>query len=530
MAAGRGGETWWSLPHGGTTGYPIRVVEARVRAREHRHVAATEPFTAPPSPWPTPRRGVHVGRRLHLQRTPSGYALVVDVPGVVAAALDPASTAAPSDEARAAGATQENVGFAVVVRNRRFMSLWFAQIGSQLAANMALYALTLVAFALGGASSTAVSLLFLAFLAPAVLLSAPAGVFVDRFDRRTILLVTNLVRAVAFTLIVVFADQLPFMYLLVIITATATTFFIPAEAAMIPRVAPQEQLLVANGLFTFTLQAAFAAGFAVLGPLVVNIAGPMPTIAIAAVLYLVSAALCLPLPSAKPDRAIARRSARAEFAEGLSLARRDPKVRWPLILLGFTASLIGVVGVLGPQVAVQQLGLSEQEFVLLVLPMAGGLVLGIALMGPLAKRLSHRRLAELGLGGLALGLLVLALLRPAADLLAGVPRAQLMIAMPVAVMMGAAYALIAVPAQTSLQEALPDAVRGRVFAVLNLLINAASAIPIVIVGPAADLVGVPVVIAACAVGTVTVGVASWFSPKATAVASEPGPARQAVPG
>jgi predicted MFS family arabinose efflux permease len=288
---------------------------------------------------------------------------------------------------------------------------------------------------------------------------------------------------------------------------------------MIPRVAPQEQLLVANGLFTFTLQAAFAAGFAVLGPLVVNIAGPMPTIAIAAVLYLVAAALCLPLPSAKPEAGVVRRSARAEFAEGLSLARRDPKVRWPLILLGFTASLIGVVGVLGPQVAVQQLGLSEQEFVLLVLPMAGGLVLGIAVIGALAKHLSHRRLAEIGLAGLAVGLLLLAFLRPLSDLVAGVPRAQLMIAMPVAVMMGAAYAMIAVPAQTSLQEALPDAVRGRVFAVLNLLINAASAIPIVIVGPAADMVGVPVVVGACAVGTVAIGLASWFSPQPDGVSA-----------
>ena len=89
---------------------------------------------------------------------------------------------------RAAGeAGEPNVGFATVMRNKRFVSLWFAQIGSLLAANMALYALTLVVFALSGDSSTAVSLLFLAFLGPAVLLSAPAGVFVDRFDRRTIL-------------------------------------------------------------------------------------------------------------------------------------------------------------------------------------------------------------------------------------------------------------------------------------------------------------------------------------------------------
>lgn len=476
-----------------------------------------------------------MGRRLHLASTPSGYALVVDLPGVVSAAsaasaaasaqavLASASTMAVSVRAPGASTSVEvpvaageagepNVGFVTVMRNKRFVSLWFAQIGSLLAANMALYALTLVVFTLSGESSTAVSLLFLAFLGPAVLLSAPAGVFVDRFDRRTILIVTNLVRAVAFGAIVIFGDQLPLTYLMIVIAAAATTFFIPAEAAMIPRVAPQEQLLVANGLFTFTLQAAFAAGFAVLGPLMVNISGTTVTIAAAAVLYLVAAVLCLPLPAAKPEVVVERRSARAEFAEGLDLARRDPKVRWPLLMLGFTASLIGVVGVLGPQVAVQQLGLTEQEFVLLVLPMAGGLVLGVAIMGALAKHLSHRRLNELGLVGLAVGLAMLAFLRPIADLLGNVERAPLIIAMPVAVAMGAAYAMVAVPAQTSLQEALPDAVRGRVFGVLNLFINAASALPILLVGPAADLMGVPMVIGACAVGTVAMGAASWFAP------------------
>ena len=55
-----------------------------------------------------------------------------------------------------------------------------------------------------------------------------------------------------------------------------------------------------------------------LGPLVVNLAGPAVTIGAAAVLYLVAAGLCLPLPSAKPEGNVARRSARAEFAEGLS--------------------------------------------------------------------------------------------------------------------------------------------------------------------------------------------------------------------
>lgn len=483
-------------------------------------MAISQSFPTFPASFPTPLAGVHVGRRLQVLRAPSGALVLVDP-----FRYPPARESEPLVIV-AEPAAVTSAGFRAVVRNRRFMSLWFAQIGSLLAANMALYALTLVAFANGG-SSASVSLLFLCFLAPAVLLSAPAGVVVDRFDRRTILVVTNLVRAGAFTAVVVVGGQLPLSYLLIIIAATATTFFIPAEAAMIPRVVPQDQLMPANGLFTFTLQAAFAVGFAVLGPLLVNVSGPSVTIGVAAILYLVAAALCWPLPSARTARTEVRPSARAEFVEGLRVVRHDPRVRWPLALLGLTASLIGVVGVLGPQIAVTQLGLSEQEFVLLVLPMAGGLVLGVAMMGVLARKLSHRRLAEVGLSGLVIALALLAFLRPIAELLGPIPNAQLIIAMPVAAMMGAAYALVAVPAQTSLQEALPDAIRGRVFAVLNLLINAASALPIVLVGPAADALGVPMVVGACAVATVGMLVASLVATDPDRVA---GSSMAPVPG
>ena len=54
---------------------------------------------------------------------------------------------------------------------------------------------------------------------------------------------------------------------------------------------------------------------------------------------------------------------------------------------------------------------------------------------------------------------------------------------------GIAYGLVAIPAQTQLQEDLPEDVRGRVFGVLNMLVSVASFLPIIIVGPIADLVG-----------------------------------------
>ena len=65
----------------------------------------------------------------------------------------------------------------------------------------------------------------------------------------------------------------------------------------------------------------------------------------------------------------------------------------------------------------------------------------------------------------------------------------LAIVVAIAFLAGIAYAIVAISAQTQLQEDLPPEVRGRVFGVLNMLISVASFLPIIIVGPIADLFG-----------------------------------------
>jgi MFS family permease len=64
---------------------------------------------------------------------------------------------------------------------------------------------------------------------------------------------------------------------------------------------------------------------------------------------------------------------------------------------------------------------------------------------------------------------------------------------------GIAYGIVAIASQTQLQEDLPEEVRGRVFGVLNMLVSVFSFLPLVIVGPVADLYGVAPVFVAAAV-------------------------------
>ena len=146
-----------------------------------------------------------------------------------------------------------------VLRNRPFLLLWLSQVATQIGGNMVVYGLTLLVYALTG-SNSAVSVLFLTFLVPGVLFSALAGVYVDRLDHRRVLIATNLLRAGAFGLMLLARDSLPAIYLLNALVSLLTTFFAPAEAAMIPVLVARRQLVPANGLFTLTLNAAFALG------------------------------------------------------------------------------------------------------------------------------------------------------------------------------------------------------------------------------------------------------------------------------
>src|SRR6185503_1025034 len=185
-----------------------------------------------------------------------------------------------------------------VFRNRNFLLLWLAQVATQIGINMVLYALEVLVL-----QTTELSALFLTFLVPSVLFSALAGVYVDRIDRRVVLVVSNALRAAILVAIFAAGRDIGLVLLLNTALSTVTVFFAPAEAAMIPVVVPREQLVSANGIFTLTLNGAFAVGFAFLGPLVVRLLGsPEPLIAFVAVLFALAAVFCATLPADPPEK------------------------------------------------------------------------------------------------------------------------------------------------------------------------------------------------------------------------------------
>ncbi|MBA2382384.1 MAG: MFS transporter [Chloroflexi bacterium] len=422
-----------------------------------------------------------------------------------------------------------------VFRNRPFLLLWLAQAATQIGGNMVIFGLTVI-IARSTGSTTAVSALILTFLLPAVLFSALAGVFVDRLDRRLVLILTNILRGGAFIAMFLVGDHLLLIYVLNILVSTITVFFAPAEAAMIPILVPRKQLLSANGIFTLTLNAAFALGFTLVGPLIVKIAGAPALIVVVAILYFVAAAFCFTLPPGPPvqrDNAPSGARGRAREAEnaigsvviqlreGLSYIQAHREIRWSLIYLGIAASLVGVLGVLGPNFAKDTLGLGPEDFVVVVLPLGVGIVMGILLLNAYGRLLPRRRVIEGGLIALGGFLGAMALSGRISSFLAssvtrtGLPDLSLLtsllsIVVALAFFAGLAYAAVAIPAQTQLQEDLPEDVRGRVFGVLNMLVSVASFLPILVVGPIADILGTTIVLVIVALLISASGVASIY--------------------
>jgi len=430
-----------------------------------------------------------------------------------------------------ASAPPESGGMAVL-RNRPFLLLWLAQLSTQVGGNMVMFGLFIIIGSNYSGSKIAISILLLSFLVPAIAFSAIAGVFVDRVDKRHMLLVTNVLRGAAFVLVFLVGNNLLLLYLLMILVSTVTTFFGPAEASMIPFLVPRGQLLAANGLFTLTTNASFALGFALFGPFLVALASPQLLILVVAALYFVAAVFCWTLPSSPPsempqvsaggavtDAERAVETMFGQLVEGITYIREHRNVGWTLSYLGITGALIGILAVLGPDFANKALGLGDKGLVVVVLPLGLGIVTGILTLNAYGCYIPRRRAIEAGLIVLGLLLALLSCAGPISHFLEdrvagqGFQNASQMVSLlsmviAIAFVAGTCYAIVAISAQTQLQEDLPEDVRGRVFGVLNMLISISSLLPIIVVAPAADLVGTAPILAVVSIVVCVWGVAS----------------------
>ena len=441
--------------------------------------------------------------------------------------------------------SQDLSGAGGVLRNKPFLALWSAQVLSQLASNMVLAALMSIVYGATG-SNTANALLILTFLVPAVIFSAIAGVIVERTDARIIMLASNLLRAGG-TILFIFvgADKasanVPLILGINLVIASVTAFFAPAELTALPRLVEKRHLMAANSIFVLTINATFAIGFGFLGPLLLTTTGNAVAVyLVVAVMFGLAAAAIVPLAAVPPDRSAttptggaagqALRELAGQLAEGAAFVRRTPRIAWSLTYLGVAASLIGVIGAIGPGFTKEILRLSEEDFFFIMGPAGLGAVVGILFLNAYGRGLPRRLVIDIGLVAMGLTLIALAVVKPLTlvlqpaiepieanllELLAPVI-SLIAVVVVIAISAGIEYAFVAIPSQTALQEELPPDVRGRIFGILNTLLSVASFLPVIAAPAIADLIniafpgsGIPVVMGLLGGGTLPAGILSW---------------------
>jgi MFS transporter, DHA3 family, macrolide efflux protein len=185
------------------------------------------------------------------------------------------------------------MGFRRSFKNKNFLFFWLAQLISQFGDRINQMALVgLVAGREFGSAMELAKLLTFTII-PVFVVGPIAGVYVDRWERKTTLFVCDLIRGVIILMIpLVFLrwQSLVPIYVIVFLSFCLSRFYVPAKMSIIPEIVDPDQLHVANSLATVTGMIAFVLG-ALLGGLIVEYAGAKGGFICDSITFFISAAL-----------------------------------------------------------------------------------------------------------------------------------------------------------------------------------------------------------------------------------------------
>ncbi len=365
----------------------------------------------------------------------------------------------------------------------------------------------------------------IAFTIPAVLFGSLAGVYVDRWKKKPVLVMTNLLRGLLVAILPVLlwvtsgwaVAGLPVgFYILLIDTfliSTLTQFFAPAEQAAIPLIVKESNLLPANSLYTTTMMASVIVGFAVGEPVLALADSWLAPIdqgtgigksvlvglgyAVAGVLLLLITTNEVKTESAKPSKAW------DDIKDGLKYLQKQVQVRSALIQLTVLFSVFAALAVLAVRLAEVIPTLRSSQFGFLLAAGGVGLAVGAIAIGQFGQRFSRPQLGLVGSLGMA-------------TMLTGLSLAPAQIGPSLVLLVGLGFfgAMIGIPMQTTIQEKTPEEMRGKVFGLQNNVVNIALSLPLALAGIAETFLGLRTVFGLLAMLVAVGGFFTWSLVKA----------------
>jgi MFS family permease len=375
------------------------------------------------------------------------------------------------------------LGIRAVLRIPDFRRVWAAQAVSDLGDGLTNLTLLIVAVELTG-STAAVAAMAIALALPAIVVGPVAGVFVDRWDRRRVMLASDLVRAVIVLgfIGVGSADQLWLLVLLAIAHASVSTFFAPARMALVPRIVPEAGLMAANSLAQITRVIATVVGASAAGVLVGVVDVFWPAFVADSLTFALSFVVIL---GVRTSGAVEHGQAEATqvrvgraLREGLHLVARSRLLLGTMVAAAVTMLGIGAVNVLFVPLFVQELDLPTTWLGLVDIAQTSSMILAAGLTATIAARARPTTIITVGLAAIAV----------CVGLIGGVDSVWQIVAL--LFLAGWFVTPLQAAIATIVQIGVADEQRGRVGATVHAVVSAASVVSMALAGLLGDVVGI----------------------------------------
>jgi len=370
-----------------------------------------------------------------------------------------------------------------VLRRRDFALLWTGGLVSVAGDWVLNAALPFFVYEETG-STVATAGMIVARLAPSVVLGSVAGVFVDRWNRKRVLVWANLLQAaiVALLMLVPGEGWLWVVFAVAAAQSVVSAFSSPAESALLPSLVGPEELIAANSLNTLNNRIARLVGVP-LGGVLLTSSGLEAVVVVDMLSFAAAAMLIAPIAAPHVARVPLQASSAwesfwREWLEGLRLVGSDRTIALLFLVLGlmtFGGTMLDPLTVAWVRDVLDE---GPQVFALILTVHAASGIVGSLLVGRFGRRFTPRDL--IGWGSVVAG--------AALALRYNIPALALALAM--SAVAGITSVASSIGVETLAMQSVPDELRGRVFGSLNATLGLLSLAGATVAGLVAEIVGI----------------------------------------
>ncbi len=372
--------------------------------------------------------------------------------------------------------------FRDVLKDRNFFCLWLAQIISNFGDRLTQMALVALVYQRTPGNTVALAKLISFTIIPVFLIGPIAGAWVDRLNKRNVMIISDLLRGILILTIPFFilSKQIIPIYLAIFLAFSLSRFFIPSKMAIIPDLVSKDKLLAANTLADTTHMVGNVLGLVVAGMLVnIRFIGAIGGFYIDAATFFVSAALIAMMAQKEFVTHVAedlkitkqalensiRKSIFEEIKEGIRYLKQYNEMHFIVYVFFLLMAGLGAISCVVIVFIQESLGTATLDLGLIGLFLVGGLLLGTLIYGKAGQKVEKKEaiLASFIATGIAVILFAFFVRKYPNVMVSGL----------LSGLIGMAASPIMTSINTLTHETMPEEARGRTFSSLEAVIHLA---------------------------------------------------------